>query len=79
MPYVVDGEGSDVRFVYCAIAIANILDIWEVVDKEITTHFILSCLTYEGGFGLQPGENRGRKPNFHFCFIFFNNRMSFLI
>ncbi len=54
--YVYDGEGTDIRFVYCAMAIAHILNLWHVVDKDKTTLFILSCLTYEGGFGLQPGD-----------------------
>lgn len=50
-----DGEGNDVRFIYCAMAIAQILDLWDCIDKQATTEFLLSCLTYEGGFGLQPG------------------------
>lgn len=54
------GTESDVRFVYCVCAIAELLDLWSAVDKERTAEYILQCQTYEGGFGLRPGcETQG--------------------
>ena len=51
-------DDADLRFTYCAMAIATLL------DPSFTTHpppyvdaavgYVLACQTYEGGFGLQP-------------------------
>jgi prenyltransferase beta subunit len=45
---------NDLRFVYCACAIASILNLWRYLSKPSIMQFIISCQTYEGGFGLQP-------------------------
>ena len=52
---VKDGE-SDTRFVYCACAISVLLNDWSGVDRDAAASFILSCLTYEGGISLYPGN-----------------------
>lgn len=52
--YLHEGE-ADVRFIYCACAIAHMLDLWEAVDVPRATAYVVRCLTYEGGFGLSPG------------------------
>lgn len=43
-----------VRFVFCACAVAAILDDWSGVDKDSATDFILKSLSYEGAFGQRP-------------------------
>jgi len=54
------GAEPDVRFVYCACAICSLLDMWDVIDKPSAVSYIISCMTYEGGFGLRPeGEAQG--------------------
>jgi geranylgeranyl transferase type-1 subunit beta len=45
---------NDLRFVYCACATASILNLWRYLSKPLIMQFIISCQTYEGGFGLQP-------------------------
>ncbi|XP_048494874.1 geranylgeranyl transferase type-1 subunit beta isoform X2 [Beta vulgaris subsp. vulgaris] len=54
------GAEADLRFVYCAAAISYLLDDWNGVDKEKAKEYILSCQSYDGGFGLCPGlESHG--------------------
>jgi geranylgeranyl transferase type-1 subunit beta len=54
------GTEADVRFVYCACAIASILELWSCIDIDRAINYILQCRTYEGGFGLRPGgETQG--------------------
>ncbi|CAF1511989.1 unnamed protein product [Adineta steineri] len=45
---------SDLRFVYCACAVAFILNDWSGIDKDSCTKFILQCRTYEYAFGQIP-------------------------
>ena len=51
-------EGQrDVRFSFCAVAISEILSLRR--DHELA-QFVLSCQSYDGGFGLSPGaESHG--------------------
>ncbi|EDW84306.1 uncharacterized protein Dwil_GK13218 [Drosophila willistoni] len=52
----VDGE-TDVRGAYCAISCAKLLNLPQLVLKELfagTGDWIASCQTYEGGFGGAP-------------------------
>ncbi|XP_034660048.1 protein farnesyltransferase subunit beta [Drosophila subobscura] len=52
----VDGE-TDVRGAYCAISCAKLLNLPELVMKELFTgtgDWIAKCQTYEGGFGGAP-------------------------
>jgi geranylgeranyl transferase type-1 subunit beta len=44
------------RFLYCACAISQMLNDWSGVDRVRASDYILSCLSYEGGFALTPGE-----------------------
>ncbi|CAK9291337.1 unnamed protein product [Gordionus sp. m RMFG-2023] len=58
-PTVHEGE-SDLRFVYCASAICHLLDDWSHIDASQMISFIMSCKSYEGGFGQVPGaESHG--------------------
>ncbi|KAJ0657773.1 putative protein geranylgeranyltransferase type I [Helianthus annuus] len=50
------GAETDLRFVYCAAVISSLLDNWSGVDKEKAKNYILSCQSYDGGFGLIPGQ-----------------------
>lgn len=55
------GEAEhDLRFVFCACAIAYVLNIWDSISKPKVVTFIKSCMSYEGGFGLSPGNNNTR-------------------
>nr|XP_043632002.1 geranylgeranyl transferase type-1 subunit beta [Erigeron canadensis] len=50
------GAETDLRFVYCAAVISSLLDNWSGMDKEKAKKYILSCQSYDGGFGLIPGQ-----------------------
>lgn len=50
------GAETDLRFVYCAAAICSLLDDWSGMDKEKAKQYIISCQSYDGGFGLIPGS-----------------------
>lgn len=46
----------DVRVTYCVISIANL---YGILTQELiagVVDYILSCQTYEGGFGGEPGN-----------------------
>ncbi|KAF8895223.1 terpenoid cyclases/protein prenyltransferase alpha-alpha toroid [Infundibulicybe gibba] len=45
---------SDLRTLYCAFAISNMLNDWSGVDINRAVSFIKSCRTYEGGYGQSP-------------------------
>ncbi|CAN6472195.1 unnamed protein product [Victoria cruziana] len=54
------GAERDLRFVFCAAAICHMLNDWSGMDKNKAKNFILSCQSYDGGFGLTPGlESHG--------------------
>uniref|UniRef100_A0A1J3CV49 Geranylgeranyl transferase type-1 subunit beta n=1 Tax=Noccaea caerulescens TaxID=107243 RepID=A0A1J3CV49_NOCCA len=55
MPIHTGGE-TDLRFVYCAAAICDMLGNWSGMDKEKAKDYILNCQSYDGGFGLIPGS-----------------------
>jgi len=44
------------RFVYCACAVSSMLDDWSGIDQDKATQFILKSQTYDGAFGLAPGQ-----------------------
>ncbi|KAF5179255.1 Geranylgeranyl transferase type-1 subunit beta [Thalictrum thalictroides] len=50
------GAEKDLRFVYCAAAICFMLNSWCGMDREKAKEYILSCQSYDGGFGLVPGS-----------------------
>ncbi|UXI14418.1 geranylgeranyl transferase type-1 subunit beta [Sarcoptes scabiei] len=48
-------EEDDIRMTYCAACICSILDDWSSINKSSMISNILSCLSYENGFGQKPG------------------------
>lgn len=51
------GGEVDVRGTYCAISCAKLVNISEEIEKELfknTVEWVVSCQTYEGGFGGAP-------------------------
>ncbi|KAH3661742.1 hypothetical protein OGAPHI_005920 [Ogataea philodendri] len=50
-----NGE-ADTRAVYCALCIAQLLNIMDEKLVENTAEWIASCQTYEGGFSGAPGD-----------------------
>lgn len=51
---------SDLRFVYCSLAICNILNDSSTINVNNAVKFISKCLNYDGGFGQNPGtESHG--------------------
>jgi geranylgeranyl transferase type-1 subunit beta len=51
-----DGE-SDVRFVYCAVAICALLgNDFSSINVPLATEYIIRCVGYDGGIGLVPGK-----------------------
>ncbi|OQR80279.1 geranylgeranyl transferase type-1 subunit beta-like [Tropilaelaps mercedesae] len=49
-----DGE-VDMRFVYCAVCIAYMLDDFSTINVDACVSFIRDCFTYEGGVACLPG------------------------
>lgn len=49
------GAERDLRFTYCAAAICSMLNDWSGMDVEKSVAYILSCQSYDDGFGLNPG------------------------
>ncbi|KAL5716661.1 protein geranylgeranyltransferase type I [Ranunculus cassubicifolius] len=50
------GAEKDLRFVYCAASICFMLNNWSGMEREKAKDYILSCQSYDGGFGLVPGS-----------------------
>lgn len=50
------GAESDMRFVYCACAVSTLLNDWSGVDVDAAVAYIHSCQSFEGPFGLRPGQ-----------------------
>lgn len=51
---------SDLRFVYCSLAICNILNDSSNIDMNNAIKFISNCFNYDGAFGQNPGtESHG--------------------
>ncbi|KAJ4459773.1 putative Geranylgeranyl transferase type-1 subunit beta [Paratrimastix pyriformis] len=46
---------SDMRFVFCACAIASMLGDWSCVDIDRATDFIVRSQAFDGGFAQEPG------------------------
>ena len=44
------------RFLYCACAVSYMLNDWTAVDQTAAIEYIKSCITYEGGISLVPGN-----------------------
>lgn len=53
-PSVFGGE-SDMRLVYCAVAVSQLLNDWSGIDKDKCAKFIKDSLSYEGAFAQCPG------------------------
>ena len=53
--FLVDSE-VDVRVTYCVISIASLFGILTDELKAGVKDYVLSCQTYEGGFGGEPGN-----------------------
>lgn len=58
----------DVRSVYCAISIASMLNILTEDLIEGVLEYIISCQTYEGGFGSTPHEDEAHGA-YTFCSV----------
>lgn len=54
IPYVGSTQ-TDLKFLYCSVAVAYILQDFSGLDLDSISNYIKSCLTYEGGFGHAPG------------------------
>ncbi|XP_064621817.1 protein farnesyltransferase subunit beta-like [Lineus longissimus] len=50
-----EGGEADVRGVYCAASVARLTNIYTLGLFEKTSEWVVSCQTYEGGFGGAPG------------------------
>eukprot|EP00762_Andalucia_godoyi_P004639 ANDGO_03539.mRNA.1 Geranylgeranyl transferase type-1 subunit beta len=48
------GSETDVRFVYCACAIADMLGDWRFVNVDAAVGFLRRCHRYDGGFAQAP-------------------------
>lgn len=54
IPSILGGE-SDMRLVYCAVAVSSLLNDWSGLDRDKCAGFIKESLSYEGSFGQCPG------------------------
>lgn len=55
--YTIHDDGEvDSRATYCALAVLYSLNIHDTILLENVTDWLLSCQTYEGGFGSVPGS-----------------------
>lgn len=50
------GSEEDTRFIFCAAAIGFMLQDWRGIDVRAAIRFILSTQSFDGGFGLCPGQ-----------------------
>ena len=50
----VGSQESDIRFVYCAVAISYILNDFSYINIPKTIEFILRLQSYDGGFSQTP-------------------------
>ncbi|GAB5355442.1 hypothetical protein AAMO2058_000205900 [Amorphochlora amoebiformis] len=48
-------EEDDMRFMYCACAISDMLGDWSGVNKEKATQYIIDAQAFDGGIGLRVG------------------------
>ncbi|KZV64139.1 terpenoid cyclases/Protein prenyltransferase [Peniophora sp. CONT] len=46
---------ADLRMLYCACVICNLLDDWTCIDTSAAVGFVRKCRTYEGGYAQGPG------------------------
>ncbi|KAJ6493585.1 terpenoid cyclases/protein prenyltransferase alpha-alpha toroid [Mycena vitilis] len=62
---IVPGNGeTDLRTLYCAFCICDMLDDWSGVDVERAMKFIGTCRTYEGGYGQVPFVEANGGPTY---------------
>jgi len=47
---------ADIRPLYCAFSICNMLDDWSGIDVKAAISYIQSCRTYEGGYSQSPDQ-----------------------
>lgn len=50
------GSEHDMRFLYCACVVSYLLNDWSAVDKDRAVDFVQSCIAYDGGISLIPGQ-----------------------
>jgi geranylgeranyl transferase type-1 subunit beta len=50
------GSEHDMRFLYCACVISHLLNDWSAVDQDKAADFVQSCIGYDGGISLIPGQ-----------------------
>lgn len=50
------GNECDNRFLFCALAISKFLGDFSGVNIPLAFQYVRSCISYEGGMGLSPGE-----------------------
>lgn len=53
-PSILGGE-SDMRLVYCAVAVSKLLNDWSGIDRDRSAKFIQASLSHEGAFAQCPG------------------------
>ncbi|KAL1923108.1 uncharacterized protein VTP21DRAFT_9484 [Calcarisporiella thermophila] len=54
----------DIRFLYCACVISYFLNDWSGIDIDRAVNFVLSCLSYDFGFGQEPGQESHGGPTY---------------
>lgn len=50
------GSEHDMRFLYCACVICHLLNDWSSLNKDKAVSYIESCIAYDGGISLLPGQ-----------------------
>lgn len=52
--FCVEGSENDMRFLFCVASICYILDDFSTINVDKAVEYIVSSLSYEGGFGQGP-------------------------
>ncbi|KAL7749868.1 Geranylgeranyl transferase type-1 subunit beta [Sorochytrium milnesiophthora] len=51
VPSIASGHENDPRAGFCAAAVSYILDDWSGMDRDRAANFLMTCLSYDYGFG----------------------------
>ena len=70
------GGENDLRFIFCAFAISSMLNDWSGFDIDLSVAYLLSCQSFDGGFGLGVGyEGHGGSTYCAVASLFLCNKL----
>ncbi|KAL0216453.1 hypothetical protein P9112_008637 [Eukaryota sp. TZLM1-RC] len=73
------GSESDMRFVYCACVVCDVISCWECLDQNLLSSYIMTCLNIDGGFGATPyGESHAGSTFCAIASLFLMNKLDLI-